>query len=140
VRYIEVVIETDKFIERKEEMLAVDVNRTMEVEVRNIFGRLPETRQEDELEVLLAELTADAPWGKRRAAAKKIGKLRNPEALPAMLAALPVDRFWMVRCEIIQALERIADPAAVPTLRSVAENDRFEVVRVYAAKAVERLS
>ena len=121
-------------------MLAVNVDRKTDVEVRNIFGRLPEIRQQNDLESLLAELSPAVPWGKRKAAAKKIGALRNPAALPVMLAALPVDRFWMVRCEIIQALERIADPAAVLTLRSVAENDGFKVVREYAAKAVERLS
>lgn len=121
-------------------MLAVNVDRKTDADVRNIFGRLPENQEQKELDNLVAELSPDVPWGNRQAAAKRIGALRNPAALPAMLAVLPVDSFWMVRCEIIQALERIADPAAVPTLCSVAENDGFKVVREYAARAVERLS
>lgn len=121
-------------------MLAVNVDHKTDVDVRHIFDSLPGNREQNELDSLVAELSPDVPWGKRQAAAKMIGVLRNPAALPAMLAVLPVDRFWMVRCEIIQAVERIADPAAVPTLRSVAENDGFKVVREYAARAVERLS
>jgi len=121
-------------------MLVVNVDRKNDVEVRNIFGSLPEIRQENELDFLLDQLSPDISWGERKAAAKRIGALQNSEALPALFAALPVDRFWMVRCEIIQALERIADPAAVPVLQSVAANDGFKVVREYAAKAAERLS
>jgi HEAT repeat protein len=135
-----VYIETGENSERKVEMLAVNVDRKKEVENRNIFGSLTGIRQENELDALLDQLSPEISWGERKAAAKRIGALRNPEALPALLAALPVDRFWLVRCEIIQALERIADPAALPVLQFVAAKDGFKVVREYAAKAAKRLS
>ena len=92
------------------------------------------------LEVLLANLSPNTPWGDRQAAARKLGYMRNPDALPGLLAALPTDPFWMVRCAIIQALECIGDPRAISTLRETAKSDGFQVVRSYAAKAIERLS
>ena len=93
-----------------------------------------------ELEMLLANLTLNTPWGERQIAAKKLGYMRDLEALPGLLAALPTDPFWMVRCAIIQALEMIGDVKALLTLREVAKRDSFQVVRSYAAKAIERLS
>jgi HEAT repeat protein len=126
--------------ERKVEMLAVDVDRKINLDGRDIFPPVVQIQPDQELATLLAELSHEIPWGERQAAAKKVGALRDPEALPALLAALPENPFWMVRCEIIQALERIGDAAAVSTLCSMAKNDSFQVVRSYAAKAVERLS
>jgi len=99
-----------------------------------------DVRLNRELEILLANLAPDTPWGERQIAARKLGYMRDPEALPGLLAALPTDPFWMVRCAIIRALELIGDPGAVPTLREVAKNDSFQVVRAYAKKAIERLS
>jgi len=93
-----------------------------------------------QLDALLADLSADKPWGHREIAAKKLGYMRSREALPGLLTALQTDPFWMVRCAIIQALERIGDPNVIPSLHEVAKSDGFQVVREYAAKAIERLS
>jgi hypothetical protein len=52
-------------------MYTVEIDTKKDVKVRNIFGNLPEIRQENELDGLLAELSPDVPWGTRRAAARK---------------------------------------------------------------------
>ena len=121
-------------------MLVASVESRQKSNVHHIFSDQVAARQENELDLLLDQLSPGASWGDRRTAARRIGMLRNPQALPALVSALPVDNFWMVRCEIIQALESIGDPAAVPALQSVACHDSFKVVREYAARAVDRLS
>jgi HEAT repeat protein len=100
---------------------------------------LVEYRRDDRLEQLLADLSADRPWGDRQRAARRLGYMGDRAALPALLAALPGDPFWMVRCAIIQSLEKIGDPRAVPALRQVQAGDRFQVVRSHAAKAIGTL-
>ena len=125
-------------------MLATNYDHQMQiVESMNPFIAFPvaeEVQPDPEVTQLLADLSPDAPWGKRQTAARRLGCLRNPDALPGLLAALPEDKFWMVRCSIIQALEMIGEPGAVPVLCEVAEKDGFQVVRSHAAKAVQRLS
>ena len=124
-------------------MLAVSLDQPLQVEERlPSFVSLPpgvEIRPDRQLDILLADLSPDTPWGRRKVAAQKLGCQRDPAALPGLLAALPADPFWMVRCAIIQALQQIGDPAAITTLRKVARFDAFQIVRSYAAKAVERL-
>ena len=105
--------------------------------------RIPLIFQEDmdpRIEINLAKLAPEIPWGERQIAAKKLGNLKDPAAIPGLLSALEYDNFWMVRCAIIQALEKIADPYAIPVLISVSQQDSFQVVRSYAAKAIQRLS
>ena len=89
---------------------------------------------------LLADLSPDRSWGVRKAAAQKLGDMRNSQALPSLLHAVLVDPFWMVRCAIIEALEKIGNTSAITVLQKVAESDSFQAVRSYAAKAIERLS
>jgi HEAT repeat protein len=130
--------------ERKEKMVAVNTYQSPGVvDKANVFtgfSLMTEAQPDHELEVLLANLTPDIPWGERQIAAKKIGYMRNPEALPVILDVLPIDPFWMVRCAIIQAVEMIGDPKAIPALRKVAASDSFQVVRAYAKKAIEKLA
>jgi bilin biosynthesis protein len=92
------------------------------------------------VEKLLAELSPETAWGKRQAAAKKLGYLRDPDAVPELLDALMRDDFWMVRCELIQALQMIGDVRAITILRRVQAQDSYQTVRSYAAKAIERLT
>jgi HEAT repeat protein len=99
-----------------------------------------EVKQDTELQRLFSQLSADKPWGERKAAATELGYMKKLEAVPHLIAALPSDPFWMVRYVIIWALENIGDSGAIPTLQSVAENDDFKVIRYSAAKAINRLS
>jgi HEAT repeat protein len=94
---------------------------------------------DNKMNVFLADLSPDVPWGERKMAAIQLGYLGDPEAVPGLIDALPSDPFWMVRRAIIQALEMIGDRSALPTLREVAGEDGYQVVRSHAAKAVERL-
>ena len=125
-------------------MYTVDTNQYPEVvEHTERYVGLPlalVVQPDIKLNALLADLSADTSWGKRKVAAQKLGNMRNADALPGLLDALPADPFWMVRCAIIQALEMIGDPGAIPTLRQVAKSDGFQVVRSHATKAIERLS
>jgi HEAT repeat protein len=126
-------------------MLQVNLNEKKYAvfDVMNTFTTLPiaiDAQIDCELDVLVADLSPSTPWGHRKKAAEKIGRIRKSGAVPALLTALPTDPFWMVRCEIIQALEMIGDPKAIPTLHQVAQEDSFQIVRSYAAKAIERLS
>jgi HEAT repeat protein len=132
-----------KLIETKgsEEMLAVNFDQR--VEIANRMNTLPlelVVQPDINLYKLLADLSPDTPWGKRKLAALNLGNMRSPEALPGLLNALMTDPFWMVRFAIIQALEMIGSPEAIPTLQDAAMNDSFRAVRSYATKAIERLS
>ena len=49
---------------------------------RKIFTSQVAVRQENELDLLLEQLSPETSWGERREAARRIGMLRNPEALP----------------------------------------------------------
>jgi len=92
-------------------MLVANLAQRTEVKYQpNIFltQALEKAVQPDpELRRLLAELSADTPWGVRQMAAKRLGCMRSSDALPGLTAALASDPFWMVRCAVIQALEMI---------------------------------
>ena len=75
-----------------------------------------EVGQDAELEKLFSQLSTEKSWGKRKAAAHKLGYTRSQEAVANLLRTLLSDPFWMVRYTIFQALEKFE--ARTPSLRS----------------------
>jgi HEAT repeat protein len=120
-------------------MFAAEVYQDQDQKISPLFPLDEAIQIDGNTAQLLSELEPSVPWGKRQAAARKIGYLLCSDAVPALTAALTKDPFWMVRCSIIQALEKIGDPRAVGVLIYVAEQDSFQVVRAHAEKAIQRI-
>lgn len=74
----------------------------------------------------------------RLAAARAVGRLREPQLLPLLRRALPVEREESVRCEIAFAFGQIGSAEVLPEVLRLAREDSV-LVRAVAAEALGKL-
>lgn len=93
----------------------------------------------------LVQLLEDKRSSKRRSAAKRLRKLRNPDAGPALLSALENEiqdkRTWETQYQMIMALGECGYQPAIPLL-TMLKDEVFDATMVYVAigDAMVRLS
>ncbi len=92
----------------------------------------------DEIEDVADELKYGHPET-RKAAAIKLGRIRDTEVIPHLIEAMLKDEYMFTRVSAIQSLSWIADPIIVEPLIEVIKNDKEELVRKTAISTLSGL-
>lgn len=98
----------------------------------NIKIRKHQNRNVSTIKEKIEEAVDELKWGHpetRKAAAIKLGRIRDAEVIPYLLDAMEKDDYMWTRISAIQSLGWIADPIAIKAMIRCVENDPKNLVR-----------
>ncbi len=72
----------------------------------------------------------------RKAAAMRLGRLRDPKSVPALIDAMKNDEYAMTRVFAIQALTWIAERSVIKHIIEIALNDKSNLVKKTAIESL----